>query len=224
MLQWRKKKVKERSNMGQKVNPIVHRIGTYNNWKSKWFAKGDEYAANILEDYKIRNLIITKMGPQAAISEIIIERGLGRLNIIVKTGRPGMLIGRGGKQLETLRDEITKKIQKKFKIEIVEVKKADLDAFIVAQTIGMQMTKRMPFRRACKQALQRTITAGAKGARICVSGRLDGAEIARTEKFSEGSVPLSTIKTDISYGIYHAPTTFGIVGVKVWINLGERGK
>jgi small subunit ribosomal protein S3 len=210
--------------MGQKVNPIVHRIGTYNNWKSKWFAKGGDVAINILEDYKIRSLIMSKMGPQAAISEIIIEKGLGRLSIIVKTARPGMLIGRGGKQLEMLREEITKQIKKKFKIEIVEVKKADLDAFVVAQTIGMQVSKRMPFRRACKQALQRIIGAGAKGARIAIAGRLDGAEIARTEKFSEGSVPLSTIKTDIGYGMYHAPTTFGIVGIKVWINLGERGK
>jgi len=210
--------------MGQKVNPIAFRMGVSNGWKGKWFAKGDEFAKNILEDYKIRTVISTKMGPQAGISDVVIERGLGRLSIIVKTARPGILIGRGGKQLETLRIEINKEIDKKFKLEIVEVKKPDLDAMVVAQTIGMQISKRMPFRRVCKQALQRIMTAGAGGAKIKVGGRLDGAEIARTEKFQDGSVPLSTLRSDIGYGVYHAPTTFGIVGIKVWINLGERSK
>ncbi len=210
--------------MGQKVNPIGFRLGVDKNWKSKWFAKGSDYAANILEDIKIRELIYKKMGPQAGISEIVIERGLGRLTIIIKSARPGMIIGRGGKQLEMLREQITKKINKKFKIEIVEVKKADLDAMVVAQTIGIQLSKRMPFRRACKQSLQRIMTAGASGARIIVAGRLGGAEIARSEKFQEGSVPLSTLRGNISYGIYHAPTTFGTIGVKVWISLGEEGK
>lgn len=210
--------------MGQKVNPIVYRVGVSNEWKSKWFAKGDEFAKNILEDYKVRDLVNKKMGPQAGISDIVIERGLGRLSIIIKTARPGIIIGRGGKQLEVLRNEIVKIIDKKFKLEVVEVKKADLDAMVVAQTVGMQISKRMPFRRACKQALQRVMTAGALGARIKVGGRLDGAEIARSEKFQDGSVPLSTLRNEIGYGMYHAPTTFGIVGVKVWINLGERGK
>jgi small subunit ribosomal protein S3 len=208
--------------MGKKVNPIAFRLGVYNNWKSKWFASKKDFAQVLLEDYDIRQIIMTKMGPQAAISEIIIERGIGKLDIIVHTARPGVLIGRGGKQLEMLRIAITKKISKKFKLDIVEVKKADLNAAVVAQTIGMQISKRMPFRRASKQAVQRVMDAGAKGVMIRVAGRLDGAEISRAETFKNGSIPLSTLRADIDHALYAAPTTFGIVGVKVWINLGEK--
>ncbi len=211
--------------MGQKVNPIGYRLGVYNNWKSKWFAKGTTFAQFLLEDVKIRETIMKKMGPQAGISQIIIERGLGRLNLSIHTARPGVLIGRQGKQLETLRGFLAKELPgKKFKLDIVEVKKADLDAKVVSQAIGMQITKRMPFRRASKQALQKIMASGAKGAKIMVSGRLDGAEIARRESFSEGSVPLTTLRSDIDYAVCHAPTTFGIVGIKVWINRGERIK
>lgn len=208
--------------MGKKVNPIAFRLGVYNNWKSKWFASKRDFAATLLEDCTIRELIMSKMGPQAAISNIIIERGIGKLDIIVHTARPGVLIGRGGKQLEMLREALTKKITKKFKLEIVEVKKADLNASVVSQTIGMQISKRMPFRRASKQAVQRVMDAGAKGVMIRVAGRLDGAEISRAESFKDGSIPLSTLRSDIDYAVYHAPTTFGIIGVKVWINLGEK--
>lgn len=211
--------------MGQKVNPIGYRLGVYNNWKSKWFAKGTTFAQFLLEDVKIRETIMKKMGPQAGISEIIIERGLGRLNLAIHSARPGVLIGRGGKQLEALRGFLAKELPgKKFKLDIVEVKKADLDAKVVSQSVGMQITKRMPFRRAVKQALQKVMASGAKGAKIMVSGRLDGAEIARKESFSDGSVPLTTLRNDIDFAVYHAPTTFGIVGVKVWINRGERIK
>jgi len=210
--------------MGKKVNPIAYRLGVYNNWKSKWFAKGSDYAKFLLQDNQIRELIRSKMGPQAAISDIQIERGIGKLDIIILTARPGVLIGRGGKQLESLRIALGKVVSEKFKLEIVEVKKADLDAAVVAQTIGMQISKRMPFRRASKQALQRVKDAGAAGVMIRVAGRLDGAEISRSETFKDGSIPLSTLRQEIGFGKYSAPTTYGIIGIKVWINLGEKVK
>jgi small subunit ribosomal protein S3 len=210
--------------MGKKVNPIAFRLGVYNNWKSKWFAKGSDYSKMLLEDNQIRNLIKKKSGPQAGISEVQIERGIGKLDIIIFTARPGVLIGRGGKQLESLRNDLSKVIDQKFKLEIVEVKKADLDAAVVAQMIGMQISKRMPFRRAAKQALQRVKDAGAKGVMIRVAGRLDGAEISRAESFKNGSIPLSTLRNDINFASYDAPTTYGIIGIKVWINLGEKVK
>jgi len=204
--------------MGHKVNPISFRLATNHSWKSRWFAKPREFAANILEDNIIRRTILEKMGPQAGISDIIIERGVGRLSITVSTARPGVLIGRGGKQLEALRELLTKKIAKKFKFEIIEIKKADLDPRVVAQTIGLQISKRMSFRRVGKQALQRIMSSGAKGAKIIISGRLDGAEIARRETFSEGQIPLSTLRSEVDFAVYHALTTYGTVGIKVWIN------
>jgi len=208
--------------MGQKVNPIAFRLGVQNTWKSRWFAKGADFAKNLLEDNKIRETIFKKIGPQAGISSIEIERGIGRLSILIYSAKPGIIIGRGGKQLEILRDELSKFLNKKFKLDILEIKKADLDAAIVAQSIGTQISKRMPFRRAGKQALQRVMTAGAKGVRIRIAGRLDGAEIARRETFNDGSVPLSTLRNDIDFSVYHAPTTYGIIGIKVWINRGEK--
>ena len=210
--------------MGKKVNPIAFRLSVYNNWKSKWFAKGSDYSKFVLQDDKIRTTIMEKMGPQAGISEIYIERGVGRLDIVIHTARPGVLIGRGGKQLEALRLTLSKIVNEKFKLEIVEIKKPDLDGAVVAQTIGMQISKRMPFRRASKQALQRVKDAGAKGAMIRVAGRLDGAEISRAEVFKYGSIPLSTLRSDINFAKHAAITTYGIVGIKVWINLGEKVK
>jgi len=208
--------------MGKKVNPIAYRLSSTSGWKSRWFGRGEEFAKNLLEDCKIRDLIRGKMGPQAGISEINIERSLGRLDIVIHTARPGVLIGRGGKQLESLREELQKILGRKFKLDVVEVKKADLSAMVVAQAIGMQISKRMPYRRAAKQALQRVVDAGAKGVMIKISGRLDGAEISRAETFKSGSIPLSTLRSSIDFAVYHAPTTYGIIGIKVWINLGER--
>lgn len=208
--------------MGQKVNPIGYRLSVYNNWRSRWFARGSQYSKNIIEDWKIRDTILKKSGIQAGISEIIIERGVGRVSIIVFTAKPGILIGRGGKQLEALRTELSKNLNYKFKLEVVEVKKPDLDANVVAQQIGVQIGKRMPFRRLGKQTVQKVMDAGAKGVTIKFSGRLDGAEIARTESFSMGSVPLTTLRTDIDFAICHAQTTYGIVGIKVWINKGDK--
>ncbi len=208
--------------MGQKVNPIAFRVGIQNTWKSRWFAKGADFAKNVGEDNMIREIITKFSGPQAAISSVEIERGIGRLSIIINSAKPGIIIGRGGKQLDLLRQELAKKINKKFKLDIIEIKKGDLDAAIVAQSIGTQISKRMPFRRAAKMTLQRVSSAGAKGVRITISGRLDGAEIARRETFSDGSVPLSTLRNDIDFAVYHAPTTYGIVGIKVWVNRGEK--
>lgn len=208
--------------MGHKVNPIGFRLVINNGWRSKWFAKGSNFAENLMEDYKIRQEIAKMLGPQAGVSSVIIEKGIGRLNIIINTARPGIIIGRGGKQLEALRIQLAKIIGKKFKLDIVEIKRADLDAMVVAQSIGMQISKRMPYRRATKQAVQRVITAGAKGVRITIAGRLDGAEIARKETFTEKSVPLTTMRNDIDFAVYPAPTTYGTVGIKVWINHGEK--
>jgi small subunit ribosomal protein S3 len=210
--------------MGNKANPVSFRLAVNKDWKSRWFAKSNsDFAKNIIEDSNIRKLITDKMGPQAGISEIIIEKGLGRLEILIKSARPGIIIGKGGKQLESLRKSLEKLLKnKKFKIEIIEVKKPDLDAMVVAQQIGMQISKRMPFRRAVKQAVQRVMEAGAKGVMIRVAGRLGGVEISRAETYKQGSIPLSTLRNDISFGVYHAPTTYGTIGVKVWINQGER--
>lgn len=210
--------------MGNKANPVGFRLAVNKDWKSKWFAKSkSEFAHNILEDNSIRSLIKNKMGPQAGISEIIIEKGLGRLEILIKSARPGIIIGRGGKQLESLRTDLEKLLgNKKFKIEIVEIKKPDLDAMVVAQQIGMQISKRMPFRRAIKQAIQRVMESGAQGVMVRVAGRLGGVEISRAETYKEGSIPLSTLRSTVDFGVYHAPTTYGTIGVKVWINQGER--
>jgi small subunit ribosomal protein S3 len=208
--------------MGQKVNPIGYRLPVYNNWKSKWFAKGSDFSKNVIEDWKIRDTIQKKAGIQAGISEIIIERGVGRVSIVILTAKPGILIGRGGKQLELLRAELSKKLSYKFKLDIVEVKKPDLDANVVAGQLGVQIGKRMPFRRLGKQTVQKVMDAGAKGVMVRFSGRLDGAEIARSESFGLGSVPLTTLRSDVDFAICHAQTTYGIVGIKVWINRGEK--
>lgn len=210
--------------MGKKVNPLGFRLSVKKNWKSRWFAKLDsDFSKNVIEDYKVRELIKSKMGPQAGISEILIERGLGRLDIIINSARPGIIIGKGGKQLESLRHDLEKLMNgRKFKIDILEVKKPDLNSMVVAQQIGMQISKRMPFRRVTKQAVTRVMESGAKGVMIRVAGRLNGAEISRAETYKDGSIPLSTLRSNIDFGVYHAPTTFGTIGVKVWINQGER--
>ena len=208
--------------MGQKVNPYLYRLGLNNNWRSRWFGKGKDFSKFLLEDVAIRELITKMTGPQAGISEIIIERGVGSLTIYLHSARPGVLIGRGGTQLEILRRSIAKLIKRKFNLEIVEIKKADADAKVVAQSIGMQISKRMPFRRAVKQMLQKVKAAGVDGVRIRVAGRLDGAEISRDETFTDGSVPLTTLRKNVQFAKYDAPTTYGIVGIKVWINPGEK--
>lgn len=206
--------------MGQKVNPVGLRIGIIRDWESKWYA-GKDFGDLLLEDVKIREYLKTKL-KDAAVSRVEIERAANRVNVTIHTAKPGMVIGRGGSEVELIRNEIVKLSGgKKVHINIAEIKNPDLDATLVAESIAQQLERRISFRRALKQAIQRTIRAGAKGIKTSVSGRLGGAEIARTEGYSEGTVPLHTLRADIDYGTAEAHTTYGRIGVKVWVYRGE---
>lgn len=205
--------------MGQKVNPIGMRIGIIRDWESKWFA-GKDYADLLHEDLKVREYI-TKRLSDASVSKIEIERAANRLNITIHTAKPGMVIGKGGTEVEALRKALNQLTGKRVHINILEVKKADLDAKLVAENIARQLENRVSFRRAQKQAIQRTMRAGAQGIKTMVSGRLGGADIARSESYSEGTVPLHTLRADIDYAHAEADTTYGKLGVKVWIYRGE---
>lgn len=205
--------------MGQKVNPVGMRIGIIRDWESKWFA-GKEYGTLLMEDVKIRDYIKDKL-KDAAVSHIDIERAANRVNITIHTAKPGMVIGKGGAEVDNLRSQLAKMTDKKVHINIAEIKKPDLDATLVAESIAQQLEKRISFRRAMKQAMQRTMRSGALGVKTLVSGRLGGAEIARSEGYSEGTVPLHTLRADIDYGTAEAHTTYGRLGVKVWIYRGE---
>ena len=207
--------------MGQKVNPNGLRLKVNKTWDSQWFGNKKDISKNILEDHKIREMLMKKYN-QCSISKILIERSQSRLTVTILTGRPGMLIGVKGAGVETIKTEIAK-ISKgaNITINIREVKKPDLDAMIVADSIAKQLEKRAAFRRTAKQAIAKARKAGAEGIKVMIGGRLDGAEIARSEEFHEGSVPLQTIRADIDYGFAEALTTFGIIGVKVWIYKGE---
>ena len=205
--------------MGQKVNPIGLRVGIIRDWESRWYAEKD-YAELLHEDIKIREYIENRL-KDAAVSGIEIERAANRVNITIHTAKPGMVIGKGGSEVEALRKSLNALTGKKVHINIVEIKKADLDAKLVAENIARQLENRVSFRRAQKQAIQRTMRAGAKGIRTMVSGRLGGADIARSEHYSEGTVPLHTLRADIDYAHAEADTTYGKLGVKVWIYRGE---
>lgn len=205
--------------MGQKVNPVGLRIGIIRDWESKWYADKD-FGALLLEDVKIRDYLKNKL-KDAAVSRIEIERAANRVNVTIHTAKPGMVIGKGGSEVEVIRQQLTKRTGKKVHINIQEVKNPELDATLVAESIAQQLERRISFRRAMKQALQRSTRAGAKGIKTVVSGRLGGAEIARTEGYSEGTVPLHTLRADIDYGTAEAHTTYGRIGVKVWIYRGE---
>ncbi|CQR48517.1 30S ribosomal protein S3 [Paraliobacillus sp. PM-2] len=205
--------------MGQKVNPIGLRVGVIRDWESKWYA-GKDYADLLHEDIKIREYVEQRL-KDAAVSKIEIERAANRVNISVSTAKPGMVIGKGGSEVEALRKSLNALTGKKVHINIVEVKKADIDATLVAENIARQLENRISFRRAQKQVIQRAMRAGAKGIRTQVSGRLGGADIARAESYSEGTVPLHTLRADIDYGTAEADTTYGKLGVKVWIYRGE---
>ncbi len=205
--------------MGQKVNPVGLRIGVIRDWESKWYA-GKDYADLLHEDIKIREYLEERL-KDAAVSTIEIERAANRVNITVHTAKPGMVIGKGGSEVESLRKSLNHLTGKRVHINIVEVKKADLDATLVADNIARQLENRVSFRRAQKQTIQRAMRGGAKGIRTQVSGRLGGADIARTEYYSEGTVPLHTLRADIDYGTAEADTTYGKLGVKVWIYRGE---
>lgn len=205
--------------MGQKINPIGLRVGIIKDWESRWYAEKD-YADLLHEDIKIREYLEERL-KQAAVSTIEIERAANRVNITIHTGKPGMVIGKGGSEVEKLRKDLMKLTGKRIHINIVEIKKVDLDAKLVAENIARQLENRISFRRAQKQAIQRTMRAGAKGIKTQVSGRLGGADIARAEHYSEGTVPLHTLRADIDYAHSEADTTYGKLGVKVWIYRGE---
>lgn len=207
--------------MGQKVNPNGLRMGIIKDWNSKWYADKKDIAKFIKEDEVVRTFIKKKYY-QSAISSIKIERSEGKIVIFIYTGRPGTLIGKQGAGIEQMKAEVQKLVGDKFVvINIMEVKNPDMDAQLVAENIAAQLEKRIAFRRAMRSAMQRATRAGAKGIKTCVSGRLDGAEIARNEHYHEGSIPLHTLRADIDYGFAEARTTFGIIGVKVWVYKGE---
>lgn len=206
--------------MGQKVNPVGLRIGIIRDWESKWYA-GKDFGTLLLEDVKIREYLKGKL-KDSSVSRIEIERAASRVNVTIHTAKPGMVIGKGGAEVEVLRSAVTKIAGgKKVHININEIKHPELDAILVAEGIAQQLERRVSFRRALKQSIQRTMRSGAKGIKTSVSGRLGGAEIARTEGYSEGTVPLHTLRADIDYGTAEAHTTYGRIGVKVWIYRGE---
>lgn len=205
--------------MGQKVHPVGLRVGIIRDWDSKWFG-GKDYADLLHEDIQIREYLQKRL-KDAALSKVEIERAANRVNISVYTAKPGLVIGKGGKEVESLRLALAQLTGKKVHININEVKNPELDARLVAENIAQQLERRVSFRRAMKQSIQRSLRSGAKGIRTQVSGRLDGRDIARTEGYNEGTVPLHTLRADIDYGFVEAHTTYGRLGVKVWIYRGE---
>ena len=207
--------------MGQKVNPHGLRVGIIKDWDSHWFVEDKDFAANIKEDNEIRK-VLKKKYYQAAISKIEIEKAASKVIITIFTSRPGVLIGKQGAEIEVIKGVVAKICKgKQISINISEVKKPDADAQLVAEGIAAQLEKRVSFRRAMKQAISRSIRSGIKGVKVCVSGRLDGAEIARSEHYHEGSIPLQTLRANIDYGFAEAHTTFGVIGIKCWIYKGE---
>ena len=207
--------------MGQKVNPHGLRVGIINGWDTQWYADKKEFAAYLKEDHTIRTFIKKKYFA-AAVSRILIERAAGKIVVTIHTGRPGVLIGKAGAEIEVIKKDLAKLTKgKQVIINVIEVRKPDTDAQLVAESVAAQLEKRTSFRRAMKQAIGKTMRAGVKGVKMQVSGRLDGREIAGTEHYNEGSIPLQTLRADIDYGFAEAHTTFGMIGVKCWIYKGE---
>jgi small subunit ribosomal protein S3 len=205
--------------MGRKVHPYGFRLGTSRTWNAKWYAD-KAYATLLKEDITIRQLVSKRLS-NASVSLVDIERGINHVTVTVHTAKPGIVIGKGGANVEALRQQIGRLTTSKVKLEIKEIRQPELDAVLVANNIAQQLTRRIAFRKALKQAVQRTMKAGAKGVRIQVSGRLGGSEMARREWDKEGRIPLNTLRADISYGQIHAHTTYGRIGVKVWIYRGD---
>ena len=206
--------------MGQKVNPHGLRVGVIKDWDSRWYASDEEFSDYLVEDYNIRKYLKKKLA-SAGVSKIEIERASDRVRVIVFTAKPGVIIGKGGTEIDKTRAEIEKMTGKKVKMDITEIKRPDRDAQLVAENIAQQLENRVSFRRAMKSCMGRTMKAGALGIKAACSGRLGGADIARTEFYSEGTIPLQTLRADIDYGFAEANTTYGKVGVKVWIYKGE---
>ncbi len=207
--------------MGQKVNPHGLRVGVIKGWDAAWYAGKKDFGALLIEDNKIRNFVKKKYYA-FGISKVVIERPQGKVAVNIHTSKPGMIIGQKGAGVEALKKELTKLVDgKQIHINVMEVKRPDMDATLVAEGVAAQLEKRNSFRRTMKQAMGRVMRSGAKGVKIMVAGRLDGAEIARSEHYHEGSIPLQTLRADIDYGVATAHTTFGAIGIKVWVYKGE---
>ncbi|MCK5707209.1 MAG: 30S ribosomal protein S3 [Candidatus Aureabacteria bacterium] len=206
--------------MGQKVNPISFRLGTIKTWSSKWFAESKNFGKLLEEDLQIRKYIKKKLD-FASITEVLIERASEKVRVVLKSARPGVVIGRRGAEIEKIKEDLAKITKKNVLLDVEEVKNPDTDANLIAQNVAVQLARRVSFRRAMKRALQVAMQQGAKGIKIMCSGRLGGAEMSRTESYKEGKIPLHTIRADIDYAFAESKTTYGIIGVKVWVYKGE---
>lgn len=206
--------------MGQKVNPHGLRVGVIKDWDARWYASKKEFADTLVEDVNLRKALKKRLF-SAGISKIEIERAVNRVKVNIFTAKPGIVIGKGGAGVNTLKDFVQKFTNKAAMINIVEIKQPDTDAQLVSENIAAQLERRISFRRAMKQTMSRSLKAGAKGIKVMVAGRLNGAEIARTEWYREGNIPLQTLRADVEYGFAEAKTTYGRIGVKVWIYKGE---
>lgn len=206
--------------MGQKVNPNGFRVGVIRDWNTRWYASKKEFADYLVEDKKIRTYVKQKYFA-AGISRIEIERAANKITVNIHTSRPGMLIGKGGAGVDMIKEDISSLVKKSVNVNIMEIRNADTDAQLVAENIAAQLEKRISFRRAMKQSMGRSMKAGAKGIKLLCAGRLGGAEIARSEGYHDGSIPLQTMRADIDYGFAEARTTYGLIGIKVWIYKGE---
>ena len=206
--------------MGQKVNPHGARVGVIFDWSTRWYAGKKDFANNLVEDYKLREMLKEKFY-SCGISRIDIERSAARMTVTLFAGKPGMIIGRNGKGIEELKAEVEKFVGHAANIRVMDVKNPDADAQLIAENIAQQLEKRIAFRRAMKQSIQRAMKSGAKGVKVSIGGRLGGADIARTEHYHEGSIPLQTLRANIDYGFSEAKTTYGRLGVKVWVYKGQ---
>ena len=206
--------------MGQKVNPIGFRLGVNRGWDSVWFAKKNQFGNNLIQDFKIREYI-KKNVVNSGVSKVIIERSTKKCFVTIHTSRPGFVIGKKGSDIEKIRKKISKLTDHEVTLNIKEVKKPELNSYLVAENIAQQLVKRIAYRRAMKRAIQSALRLGAKGIKVCLSGRLGGNEIARTEWLSEGSIPLHTLRADVDYADSEALTTYGIIGIKIWIYKGK---
>ena len=206
--------------MGQKINPTGLRIGVIKDWESRWYANKATFGDTLVEDYELREYLLETLAP-AGVPKVEIERTAKRVRINIHVAKPGMVIGRGGAEIEKLKATLEKKLGKEVSLNIIEIKTPDVNSTLVAESIALQLEKRISYRRALKQAIGRAMKLGAKGIKIQVSGRIGGAEIARSETYKEGTIPLQTIRADIDYGFAEAKTTYGRIGIKVWIYTGE---
>ena len=206
--------------MGQKVNPISLRLGYIKTWDSSWYARGNDYITNLHQDFEIRRYISSTLS-NAAISRVVIERAARKVKVIIHSARPAILIGKKGADVDKVKKAVEKIVTSEVSVNIIEVKKPELDATLIAQNMAQQLERRVAFRKVAKRAVQSAMRMGAKGIRVNVSGRLGGAEIARMEWYREGRVPLHSLRANIDYAIYRANTVYGVIGVKVWVYLGD---